>query len=77
MVIDRKEDIFLFQVCLCFISSLFMFIQHFQPIKRYLWIIVARQNSQKLTISRPRKPSNWYNFCRLAHGTPEGFVVGF
>ena len=34
MVIDRKEDII--------ISSLFMFIQQFQPIKGYLWIIVAR-----------------------------------
>ena len=34
MVIDRKEDII--------ISSLFMFIQQSQPIKGYLWIIVAR-----------------------------------
>ena len=34
-------------------------------------------NSQELTISRPRKPSNCYGFCRLVHGTPEGFVFGF
>ena len=34
MIIDIKRDIF--------ISSLFIFIQHLQPIKGYLWVIVAR-----------------------------------
>ena len=33
-------------------------------------------NSQELAILRPSsKPSNWYGFCRLSHGTYKGFVL--
>ena len=46
---------------LIFISSLLIIIQHFQPIKEYLCIVVTRINcgfsSQELTLSRSWKPS--------------------